>query len=74
MTTTEIVQNQIGRVTDDLQRIAGEELNVQVHGDAIFAFGSELACLRLEHKYNNRPKCRAAYSENRKSWYFIINL
>ena len=39
----------------------------------IYAYGSELACLRLEHAFRPyQPKgAHAGYSENLKTWYFV---
>lgn len=51
--------------------IAGEALTVENIGGCLYAFGSELACLRLEHKWNV-PHARARYSEPRASWFFCL--
>lgn len=63
---------QLERVKRDLQAIAKEPLTVELIAGFIYAFGTELACLRLEHKYNNRPKCYCAYSTPRNSYFFVI--
>ena len=61
--------DQIARVTTDWSTIAGELLTVQITNinDPIYAFGSELACLRLEHKMHVG---HAAYSSNMGMWYY----
>jgi len=64
---------QLERLTKDLQVIAKEQLDVQLVGGCIYAFGSELACLRLEHKYNNTAKAYCKFSDSINSFYFVIN-
>ena len=66
-----MTEHQIMRLTKDLSAIAKEPITVEHSKGAYYAFGSELAVLRLFHKYNS-PKCRAGYSENMKTWYFSI--
>ncbi len=63
---------QLERVTRDLQAIAKENLTVELIAGCIYAFGSELACLRLEHKYNNRAKSYCDFSKPRNSYFFVI--
>lgn len=63
----EITPKKLERVANDWSKIAGEEVAVEYIGGEFYAFGSELACLRLEHKM----RCgRANYSINRKTWYW----
>ncbi len=53
------------RATEEWSKLAGEPVTVEQVGGVLYAFGSELACLRLEHKM----RCgRAAWSENLKTW------
>ena len=63
---------QLERVKRDLQAIAKENLTVELIAGCIYAFGSELACLRLEHKYNNRAKSYCDFSKPRNSYFFVI--
>ena len=55
------------RATKEWSEIAGEPLEIQEVGGALYAFGSELACLRLEHKMRIG---RANYSLTRLSWFY----
>ena len=53
------------RATVEWSKLAGEPVTVEQVGGVLCAFGSELACLRLEHKM----RCgRAAWSENLETW------
>ena len=51
--------------------IAGESVTVEMTNTSnpIYAFGSELAVLRLYRKCNGK-NCTAAYSTNLQTWYF----
>jgi hypothetical protein len=67
----------------ELETIAKETLSIELPYDnlsCIYAFGSELACLRLYQKYvscatsKEKTDCyRFAYSENKKSFFFRID-
>lgn len=70
---------QLARTERDLTAIAKEAVKVEQIGAAIYALGSELATLRIFAKYNSNgaihnSKVRYGYSENRKSFYFVIEL
>jgi hypothetical protein len=57
----------------EFEMLAKSELDVQNIGGALYAFGSELACLRLERVYRNcGDRVRADYSENRNTWFFRL--
>lgn len=61
------------RAKVDLERIAKEVLELDQIGGAIYAFGSELACLRLFHKYRHcGDRVATGFSENLKTWYFRL--
>ena len=64
---------QLARVKADWSKIAGEAVKIEMDflGGDILAFGSELACLRLGHKFKGAP-CKVNYSKNLKTWYFIL--
>jgi len=66
----------ISRVEKDWIAIAKESVTVEQIGGAIYAFGSELATLRLFHKYRYTDESRihANYSENLKTWFFRLEL
>jgi hypothetical protein len=60
------------RAQKDWELIAGETLDVEYVKGTLYGYGSELACLRLEHKYRN-PKARAFYSKNLNTWTFALD-
>ena len=61
---------QLARTQKTWELLAKEPLKIESTylGEFIYAFGSELACLRLYRAFNGR--CRMAYSMEQKSWYF----
>jgi hypothetical protein len=61
------------RAKNDLEKIAKETLELKQLGGALYAFGSELACLRLFHKYRYcGERAAAGFSDNMKTWYFRL--
>lgn len=54
------------------ERIAKEPVRVEYIKGAMYGFCSELAALRLEHKYRNNNKAFAAFSMPQTSWYFCL--
>jgi hypothetical protein len=63
----------LNRAQIDLEKIAKETLELKELGGAIYAFGSELAVLRLFHQYRHSgDRAAAGFSENMKSWYFRL--
>lgn len=67
----------LNRVEKDWKKVAKEELKIEKVKGAYYAWGSELAVLRLFHYYNKsvrNKKTRANYSTNMKSWYFELEL
>lgn len=59
----------------EFERYAKEPLSVEEIGGAAYAFGSELACLRLLNAYRHcGDAVKAAYSENQKSWFFRLEV
>ena len=61
------------KAKQEFETHAKETLNVEYMGGALYAFGSELACLRLVRAYRHcghRADC--GFSENLKSWYFYL--
>lgn len=55
------------RATKEWSRLAGEPVQVEDVGGTLYAFGSELACLRL---WSKMGMGKAKYSSNRKSWFW----
>lgn len=65
--------DRLQRIINDWSKVAGETVTVEVMEEDMYAFGSELACLRLEH-YFKKGVCETdtAYSVNLKTWYFLL--
>jgi len=68
--------NLLKRVKQQWEETAKETIEVEQIKGAIYGFGTELAVLRIEHGYrgSNPEKVRAGYSENMKSWYFVLEI
>lgn len=64
---------QLQWIADQWEKTAGENISIEVMEEDIYAFGSELACLRLEH-YFKKGICETdvAYSTNLQTWYFLL--
>ena len=64
---------QLQRIADQWEKTAGENISIEVMEEDIYAFGSELACLRLEH-YFKKGICETdvAYSTHLQTWYFLL--
>ena len=62
------------RTVGDLRQIAGEPVTVRFMSNAFWAFGSELASLRLLAKHRNlsTEKVRHGFSESLKMHYFVL--
>lgn len=67
-----ITQTKIDLVQAEWSELAKEPIRVEHIGGTLYAFGSELATLRIYHKF--RGKGRVAYSENCQSWYYSKDL
>jgi len=61
----------IARTQAEYSRIAGRTVSVEVIGGALYAFGNELSTLRL---FRAMPAGRQAYSDNRNTFYFSVEL
>ena len=65
----------LNRAKADFETHAKETLELKELGGALYAFGSELACLRLFHKYHHSDdRAASGFSENLKSWYFRLEI
>lgn len=51
---------------------ADEEVTVQCIKDTLYVFGSELACLRIYHRYRYCNGIYCEYSTNLKTWFFSM--
>lgn len=76
MDLTQITDAQRARLLRDLEKDAGESLTMEMFDDAFFAFGSELAILRLANKRANSNdgilthRGRLGYSKPRATHYY----
>lgn len=52
--------------------LAGEPVEINIYENDIYAFGSELACLRLYYKFRNCEvdKIKVAFNKSIGSWFF----
>lgn len=66
-----MTEAQKARLQRDWNKIAGEEVSIEKIGGAIYAFCSEIAALRMFHKYNSKS-ARAEFSKPRNSWFFCL--
>lgn len=63
----------IERAKVDFENIAKEPLELKSLGGALYAFGSEIASLRLMKAYRNcGDRADSGFSENLKTWYFRL--
>jgi hypothetical protein len=75
---TPLLTKDLTRTQRDLSSLAKEPVTVEAIGSAIYAFGSELATLRLFAQYQSsgsiyNDKARCGYSDNLKTFYFVLN-
>lgn len=66
-----VTTNQLHRTVSTWSKIAGETVRVEQISGALYAFCTELGALRLYYKMKVG---RAAYSENRETWYYSLEL
>lgn len=61
------------RIVSQWSKVTQESISIEVMEEDIYAFGSELACLRLEHHFKNGVcETEVAYSTNLQTWYFLL--
>jgi hypothetical protein len=61
------------RAKSEFEKHAKETLELKELGGSVYAFGSELACLRLFYVYRNcGDRAASGFSENLKTWYFRL--
>ena len=63
--------DQLKRVQQEYSHIAGEQIEIEEIKGVIYAFGSEIAVLRLYRKF--RGHGRSEYSTNMRRWFFTPN-
>ena len=66
--------DRLKRHIKDWSDIAGETIEIKIYENDIYAFGSELACLRLYYKFRNCEvdKIKVAFSKSIGSWFFSL--
>lgn len=63
----------IQKAKQEFETHAKETLDVQSLSGALYAFGSELACLRLANTYRSSgDRADSGFSQNLKTWYFRL--
>lgn len=67
----QITTTQLARTQSEYSKIAGEAVRLEAIGGTLYAFGSEIATLRL---FRKMPNMRQGYSENLKTFYFSIEM
>ena len=66
------IEMQFKRHVSDWFLIAKEEITIELIRDTYYAFGSELATLRLLAHYRYNDLANAGYSQNLTSFYFRL--
>lgn len=76
MTTNQIFGSDaaIARTKGEWEKVAKEKITVEYIGGAYYAYGTELAMLRLSHRYHGNNKARAGLSSNLNTWYFRLEV
>lgn len=71
-TATTHIPVKIAQVAGEWSALAKEPVEIMGDyiGQPIYAFGSEIAALRLFHAFAGRG--RVAFSENMRRWYFVL--
>ena len=67
-----LTQSQFNTTVEMLRGFAKEPVRVAFFTSAYWAFGSELATLRLLAKYRDCKQVRHGFSENLSSFYFVM--
>ena len=66
--------NIVARAKIDWASIAQEQLDIHMVGGALYAFGSELATLRLLKHYRHVAVATHAFSTNLNEYYFCLDI
>jgi len=66
-------ETQKNRVVADWSKIAGEVVEVEKCKGVYYAYGSEIACLRLAYKFRRcNDRAAAEFSKNLNTWFFRL--
>jgi hypothetical protein len=71
---TEITDEHLKRWQKDASYYAEEPVEVEKIKGVLYAYGSELAVRRIEHKFRYSKNASFGYSKSRDSWYFGLEL
>jgi hypothetical protein len=69
-----VTESQVSRIKNEWEKIADESLVIETGETVqcpIYAFGSELAVLRLFHKFSGADGMRIGFSKNMNTWFFV---
>jgi hypothetical protein len=70
-----ITQSQTKRLHTDFVNSAGEYVDLELINNCYYAYGSELACLRLFYSYRFTPNAISVnFSKNLNTWFFRLEL
>ena len=66
--------DRLKRHIKDWSDIAGETIEIKIYENDIYAYGSELACLRLYYKFRHCEvdKIKVAFSKTLNCFYFAM--
>lgn len=71
----EPTQQQLDRLKSDWEKFAKEPVEIRYVGGTFYAFGSELATLRLHYayRYSDKDKVTFGFSKNMEAWFFSLD-
>jgi hypothetical protein len=70
----EMSDQQLDKIKKMWEAKAKEKLEIEDIKGTVYAFGSEVATLRLLKEYRTNKKARADYSTNMKKFYFSLEM
>ncbi|CCH01276.1 hypothetical protein FAES_3267 [Fibrella aestuarina BUZ 2] len=74
MNVSDITPAQLARLTSDFNQMAKQPVQVEIISETAYAYGTELAVLRIWSKYKASPKTAYGYSTNLNTWFFSLTL
>ena len=71
----EVNTEHLNRWQRDASYYADEPVTVEKVNDVLYAYGSELACRRIEHTFRHSiNKTTLGYSKNLETWFFGLRI
>lgn len=67
-------KRQIKSVQKDWERISNGNVEVEMVGNGLYGFCTELESLRLLKHYRHNRSARQGYSENLKTFFFVLDI